>query len=490
MQLGLQHSYATLPPRFWATARPAAVPEPRLVVLNRPLAQELGLDPGAVTDHAAALFSGNELPEDAQPIAMAYAGHQFGAFVPSLGDGRAILLGELRDRQGVLRDLQLKGAGTTPWSRNGDGRAVLGPMLREYLISEAMHALGIPSTRSLAVVATGEHVFRDRLLPGAVLTRVASSHVRVGTFQYFAARGDEAGLRALLDYVIARHDPQAGTAASPALAVLTAVSARQAQLLASWMCVGFIHGVMNTDNMTISGETIDYGPCAFMDEYDPRTVFSSIDHGGRYAYINQPAIAQWNLARLAETLLPLIDPDVDRAVASATAVVQAFAPQFDAAFLAGMRRKLGLTIAQDEDAALVRDLLAALQGAGADFTLSFRRLAEAASAGSERDDALLLLFPQPDAMRAWLVRWRERLAREPQISPQQRAAAMRQANPAFIPRNHRVQAALDAAEAGDEAPFHELLAVLQQPYADQPARAHYGTPPQPQERVLRTFCGT
>ncbi|MEP7311770.1 MAG: protein adenylyltransferase SelO family protein, partial [Pseudomonadota bacterium] len=349
MRFGFEHSYAALPPGFFVEVRPTPVADPHLVVFNRPLAGYLGLDPGAVEREAAGIFSGNTLPEDARPISMAYAGHQFGHFVPQLGDGRAILLGELRGGDGALRDVQLKGSGLTPWSRGADGRAALGPMLREYLISEAMHALGIPTTRSLAVVTTGERVRREDSLPGAILARVAASHVRVGTFQYFAARADVASLRHLLDYVIARHYPQAREAPVPALAVLQQVADRQAALIAGWMLVGFIHGVMNTDNMTISGETIDYGPCAFMDHYDPATVFSSIDQRGRYAYENQPAIAQWNLARFAETLLPIIDTESSKAVDLAMGVLDPFIARFDALFLAGMRSKLGLAGADDTD---------------------------------------------------------------------------------------------------------------------------------------------
>src|SRR5918995_901263 len=329
MRLGFEHSYASLLPSFYERVLPTPVKDPQLVIFNRSLANELGLK-SDVEREAATLFSGNQLPEDSNPIAMAYAGHQFGSFVPQLGDGRAILLGELKGRDGVLRDIQLKGAGPTPFARNGDGRAALGPMLREYLISQAMHALRIPTTRSLAVVATGEQVFRERPLPGAVLTRVAASHIRVGTFQYFAARGDSDAIRALLDYVIARHYPDARQASIPALAALQAVAQRQASLIADWMRVGFIHGVMNTDNMAIAGETIDYGPCAFMDHFHPNTVFSSIDRVGRYSYANQPAIAQWNLARFAETLLPLIDADVDNAVALAMEVLESFTTEFNA----------------------------------------------------------------------------------------------------------------------------------------------------------------
>jgi uncharacterized protein YdiU (UPF0061 family) len=489
MRLGFQHTYYALPSRFFAAVKPARVADPQLVVFNTALARDLGLEPEALEREAAAMLSGNELPEDANPLAMAYAGHQFGAFVPRLGDGRAILIGELRGRDGVLRDIQLKGSGLTPFSRNGDGRAVLGPMLREYIISEAMHALGIPTTRSLAVVTTGERVYREEILPGAILTRVAASHIRVGTFQYFASRGDKEGLQALLEYVIARHYPAAREANSPALAVLQEVTRRQVALMADWMLVGFIHGVMNTDNMAISGETIDYGPCAFMDEYDPKTVFSSIDRNGRYAYANQPAIAQWNLARFAETLLPLIDPNTETAVSLATETLDPFMDQFDSLFLAGMRRKLGLTSARDGDAELVRNFLTAMQESHADFTLTFRRLALAAEDSAEETRLRESFSPESD-IQGWLRTWRERLAHDPQ-SATERVTLMRAASPAFIPRNHRVEAALKAAESGDYGPFRKLLGIVQHPYDDQPANAsEYGQPPQPSERVLQTFCGT
>jgi uncharacterized protein YdiU (UPF0061 family) len=485
MRLGFEHSYSALPPRFYMAVAPTPVANPQLVLFNKPLARELGLDPDAIEPRAALLFSGNELPEDANPIAMAYAGDQFGTFVPRLGDGRAILLGEIKGQDGVLRDVQLKGAGLTPFSRTADGRAALGPMLREYLISEAMHALGIPTTRSLAVVATGEQVLREDVLPGAVLTRVAASHVRVGTFQYFAARSDQEGLRELLDYVVARHYPAAREAASPALAVLKAVAERQARLVAQWMLVGFIHGVMNTDNMAISGETIDYGPCAFMDEYDPKTVFSSIDHRGRYAYANQAAVAQWNLARFADTLVPLIDADADKAVAPAADVIHGFIDQFNTHLLDGLRAKIGLSTVEPADSDLIRRLLSAMH-AHADFTLTFRRLAQAVGPGDESTQ----LFPQTPGMQSWLRDWRERLAREP-LDSAERAARMRRVNPAFIPRNHRVDAALTAAsERGDLEPFRRLLAILERPYDDQPESAEYQEPPQPEERVLQTFCGT
>lgn len=489
MRLGFQHSYAALPARLYARVAPTAVPDPKLVVFNTSLARDLGLDPDLLEHEAPAMLSGNRLPEDADPLAMAYAGHQFGGFVPSLGDGRAILLGELRDRDGTLRDVQLKGAGLTPFSRNGDGRAALGPMLREYLISEAMHALGIPTTRSLAVVTTGQQVYRESALPGAILTRVAASHIRVGTFQYFAARGDHDALRALLEYVIARHYPEAAEAQVPALSVLASVAQRQATLIADWMLVGFIHGVMNTDNMSIAGETIDYGPCAFMDAYDPNTVFSSIDHQGRYAFRNQPVIAQWNLARLAETLLPLIDPQPEKAVELATAVIAPFIAEFDARFLAGMRRKIGLAEFAAGDDDLARRLLSLMAKSHADFTLTFRALALTAENPAEEPRLREMLAPESADIGSWLDDWRSRMARD-QKPRDERVAGMLAANPAFIPRNHRVQAALDAAEAGDYEPLRILLGVIQHPFEAQPERSQYAEPPQPSERVLQTFCGT
>lgn len=489
MRLGFQHSYAALPDRFYARVDPTPVVAPQLVVLNTPLAEDLGLEVEVIEPLAAALLSGSELPEDARAIAMAYAGHQFGVFVPQLGDGRAMLLGELEGRDGLLRDLQLKGAGLTPFSRNGDGRAALGPMLREYLVSEAMHALGVPTTRSLAVVTTGEQVFRDRAaLPGAVLTRVAASHARVGTFEYFAARGDQDAVRELLGYVIERHYPEAADAGQPALTVLKRVTQRQVALVADWMLLGFIHGVMNTDNMAISGETIDYGPCAFMDEYDPRTVYSSIDHNGRYAYANQPLIAQWNLARFAETLLFLIDPDPERAVSLATQVIAPFITQFDNRFLAGMRNKIGLFSAMDGDAELVKRLLNAMQHAHADFTLTFHGLTLAAQSGSE-ESRLRELFAGSAELDDWLRDWQRRLASDPQ-TVSERVASMRAVNPIFIPRNHRVQAVLDAADGGDYGPFRKLYAILKRPYDDQAGVDEYTRPPRPAERVLQTFCGT
>ncbi len=483
------NSYARLPQTFFAPIHPTPVAEPWLIKFNRPLAEELGLDADALERDGAAIFSGNRIPEGAEPLAMAYSGHQFGSFNPQLGDGRAILLGEVIDIHGKRRDIQLKGSGPTPYSRRGDGRAALGPVLREYIVSEAMHALGIPTTRALAAVVTGEPVQREQLLPGGVVTRVAASHIRVGTFQLFTSRGDAEGLKHLADHVIARHYPQAAAAERPYLALLEAVVSAQASLIARWLQVGFIHGVMNTDNCAVSGETIDFGPCAFLDEYNPSKVFSSIDRGGRYAYANQPSIGQWNLTRLAETLLPLIDTDEDKAIALATAAINAYGAAFQNQWLAGMTAKIGLTGQEDADLALVQSLLSAMHAGEADFTLSFRRLCDAAE-NTDADAAFLALFADPDSARTWLADWRARLSRDPQ-TPAARAAAMRRVNPAFIPRNHRIEQAIAAAIGdGDFSLFEALVEVLANPYEDQPKFAALATPPQPQERVLRTFCGT
>src|ERR687890_105587 len=425
------NTYARLPDRFYARIEPEAVIAPKLIRLNRDLADHLGLDPAwLASPEGVEVLAGNRVPGGAEPIALAYAGHQFGHFVPQLGDGRAILLGEVVDRNGIRRDIQLKGSGPTPFSRRGDGRAALGPVLREYLLSEAMAALGLPTTRALAAVLTGEKVIRETLLPGAVLTRVASSHVRVGTFQFFAARQDVEGLRLLADYVIGRHYPQAAQSDGPYRAFLDQVIAAQADLIARWLHIGFIHGVMNTDNMSIAGETIDYGPCAFMDAYDPATVFSSIDQQGRYAYGNQPRIALWNLTRLAEALLPLLSEDEEKAVAEASEALEAFAGKFEAAYHAGLRLKLGLLTEREEDPTLASDLLKAMAENQADFTLTFRHLSDAA-AGLEGDEAVRNLFINPLAYDAWAARWRERLRLEPQDGAS-RQAAMRAVNPAFI----------------------------------------------------------
>jgi serine/tyrosine/threonine adenylyltransferase len=484
------NSYARLPEHFFARLSPTAVAKPRLIKFNESLASELGLDARALEpDELAAIFAGNVIPPGAEPIAMAYAGHQFGNFVPQLGDGRAILLGEVVDRNGERRDVQLKGAGRTPFSRRGDGRATLGPVLREYLVSEAMHALGIPATRALAAVSTGETVFRDRPLPGAVLTRVASSHIRIGTFQYFAARGDMEAAKRLSGYVIDRHFPEARDSERPTLALLQIVVERQALLVARWMHIGFIHGVMNTDNTALSGETIDFGPCAFLESYDPATTFSAIDELGRYAYGNQPTMAQWNLARFAETLLPLLDPNPERAVEIANEAISMFTTRFQEHWLAGMRAKLGLFRNEEGDLELARALLRVMHENAADFTLTFRRLCDAAV--DERADVnLRALFANPAAYDNWASRWRSRLAAE-RLDPDARAQAMRAVNPAFIPRNHRVEQALDAAiEYGDFSPFAELLTVLSRPYEDQAVFADYANPPDADERVFRTFCGT
>ncbi|HEY0803050.1 MAG TPA: YdiU family protein [Steroidobacteraceae bacterium] len=486
-------SYASLPERFFARVAPTPVAQPRLVKFNEALADDLNAAPPGVetlarVDALAGEYSGNALPAGTVPIAMAYAGHQFGHFVPQLGDGRAILLGEMRDRAGVCRDIQLKGCGRTPYSRSGDGRAALGPMLREYLVSEAMHALGIPTTRALAVVTTGEFVRREQALPGAILTRVAASHVRVGTFEYFAARGDVAGIQILADYVIERHYPHIARHRTPYLALLAEVVARQASLIAGWMHVGFIHGVMNTDNMAVSGEAIDFGPCAFVDAFDPAAVFSSIDESGRYAYGNQPHAAAWNLARFAETLLPIIDTNLQRAIELASEAISGFTALYADYWLAGMRRKLGLSTNEEEDRALTDDLLDAMHRNQADFTLTFRGLCDAAA---EQDEAQVrALFGNARDYDEWAQRWRARLARE-SMAPMGRAAAMRRVNPAYIPRNHRIEQVIGAAlERSDFAPFEELSTVLSQPYRAQAGFASYAEPPRPSERVLQTFCGT
>jgi uncharacterized protein YdiU (UPF0061 family) len=482
--LPFDNSYARLPERFYARLAPTPVAQPRLIKLNTPLAAELGLDAGLLASpQGVQMLAGNLMATGSEPIALAYAGHQFGNFVPQLGDGRAILLGEVVDTHGRRRDIQLKGSGPTPFSRRGDGRAALGPVLREYIVSEAMARLGIPTTRSLAAVTTGEPVFRETTLPGAVLTRVASSHIRVGTFQFFAARGDVEALRLLADHVIARHCPDA-LGEDRYRQLFDRVVGRQAELVARWMLVGFIHGVMNTDNCSIAGETIDYGPCAFMDAYDPKTVFSSIDHGGRYAYANQPRIAHWNLARFGETLLPLLGDDSDRALAIANEVLATFQPRFGTTLLTGLRRKLGLFTDEEGDATLAQDLLNAMTAGAADFTLVFRKL------DPESDARVRTLFSTPEAYDAWAVRWRERIAREPQDAATRRDA-MRSVNPAYIPRNHRVEAALAAAiEREDFAPFEELLQVLDKPFEERPQFAGYAEPPLPAERVCQTFCGT
>ena len=487
--LTLENSYALLPERFFARLPPTRVAAPRMVKLNAALARELGLDVDFLASpEGVEILAGNRVPEGAEPIAMAYAGHQFGGFSPQLGDGRAILLGEVIDRNGNRRDIQLKGSGPTPYSRRGDGRAALGPVLREYIIGEAMSTLGVPTTRALAAVTTGEPVMRETVLQGAVLTRVAASHIRVGTFQFFAVRGDVEGLKALADYVIARHYPELANDANPYGALLNRVMERQAALVAQWMQIGFIHGVMNTDNVAVSGETIDYGPCAFMDTYDPATVYSSIDQHGRYAYGNQPIVAQWNLARLAEALLPLLGDDKETALPIAQAAIDAYPGRFEAAFAAGFRRKLGLREAHAEDPVLIKDFLDLMTANKADFTLTFRRLSDAAGDPSSDSEARAL-FADPEAFDAFAVRWRERLAQEGG-DPAERTADMKATNPAFIPRNHLVEEALSAAADGNVQPFERLLTVLARPFDDQPDAADYALPPRPEQVVRATFCGT
>ncbi|MEZ4282805.1 MAG: YdiU family protein [Myxococcota bacterium] len=483
-------SYARALPELAEPWRAESVPAPSLVVANASLASELGIPVDWVaSEDGLALLAGNALAPGSVPIAMAYAGHQFGGYSPRLGDGRALLLGEAFDRSGRRLDLHLKGSGRTPFARGGDGKAAIGPMLREFLMGEAMHALGIPTTRALAVIATGEWVVREEKLPGAVLVRLAASHLRVGTFEYAASTGDRGLLRRLLDYAIERHFPEAARAEVPALAFYDAVVARQAELVARWMAVGFIHGVMNTDNTTISGETIDYGPCAFMDRHDPRTVFSSIDHGGRYAYGNQPGILQWNLARLAEALLPLIDEDESRAVARATAILEAFAQRFQRAWQAALDAKLGLRADRADSAeaiALREGLSPFMTGQKIDHTLFFRRLAGAVRG----DDApVRALFEDPKAFDAWAEDWRALLpsGREERAEV---ASAMDRVNPIYVPRNHRVEAALEAATAGDLAPFHTLLGVLEQPFEERPGLEAFSEPAPADAPPYRTYCGT
>jgi uncharacterized protein YdiU (UPF0061 family) len=467
--------------------QPTAVPAPRLLALNADLAVELGLDPAALASpEGVAVLAGNRVPTGAVPVAMAYAGHQFGNYSPRLGDGRALLLGEIATASGH-RDIHLKGSGRTPFARGGDGKAAVGPMLREYLIAEAMHALGIPTTRALAVVATGERIMREGSLPGAVLTRVAASHLRVGTFEFAARLGDGSVLPRLVQHAITRHHPAAAEASNPALALLEGVVEAQASLVAQWMLVGFIHGVMNTDNTTISGESIDFGPCAFMDQYDPRTVFSSIDHGGRYAFGNQPSIAQWNLARLAETLLAQIDADSDKAVAAATEVLQGFPDRFHAHWQAGMRAKLGLASATDADRDLFDGWLSLLGAQRVDYTSAFRALAD----HLRGDPApLLAALGQGEAVDGWLATWQSRLAAD-SLDPHAVAAAMDRVNPRHIPRNHHVERVLDAATMGDLQPFEEFLEVVRRPYDSVAEWAHFAEPaPETFARFHQTFCGT
>ncbi len=486
MPFKFDNTYARLPEAFGARVNPAKVGAPELIRFNPELAEELGLDRERLEGgEALEYLSGNRIAEGAEPIAMAYCGHQFGNFVPQLGDGRALLLGEVVDRNGVRRDIQLKGSGQTPFSRRGDGLSALGPVLREYIVSEAMHALGVPTTRALAAIASGDQVFRETPVPGGVFTRIARSHMRVGTFQWFAARSDEDNLRILADYVINRLYPNARESKEPFRALLDSVIERQAELVAQWMSLGFIHGVMNTDNMNVSGETIDFGPCAFMDEYHPQKKFSSIDHQGRYAFANQGPIAQWNLTRLAETLLPLLHTDRKQAISIAESSLDRFADLHNAALRRRFNAKIGLAGESEDDWELAQALLVAMAEGRADFTLVFRRLPAALKSGN--DEPLAELFSSSEKLNDWLKQWRDRIAES------QRADAgklMRQTNPIYIPRNHRIEEVIAAAYQGDYEPFHRLNDVLKKPFTEQPEFTEFEAAPKPDEIVCATFCGT
>ena len=475
----LESTYAELPAVFFSKLSPTPVSQPEIVIFNEKLADEIGLDlSGMDGEERTKLLSGNLVPDGTEPLAQAYAGHQFGNFT-MLGDGRAIVLGEHLTPSGQRLDLQFKGSGRTPYSRGGDGRAALGPMLREYLISEAMHALGVPTTRSLAVVTTGETVYRENELPGAILTRIAGSHIRVGTFEYASLHEDKAITQALLDYLIDRHFPEIKEKENKALALLEAVIEQQADLITHWMRVGFIHGVMNTDNMALSGETIDYGPCAFMDVFAPDTVFSSIDHKGRYAYANQPFIAQWNLARLAESLLPLMHDEREDAIGMAEDSLNSFEQIYKAKWLAMMGSKLGLAETKKEEESLITDLLDWMHENGSDYTNTFRDLSKEELPDGE--------FYATENFQAWHTRWQARLGEEDLASS---LALRKSVNPAVIPRNHKVEEALQAGEDGDHKPFHDLLKALDNPYEDGDHLTPYQSPPKPEEKVLQTFCGT
>lgn len=486
MPFAFDNSYSSLPDAFFSRVKPTAVNSPTLIQLNEDLASQLGIDVGRLNSpEGLETLAGNRIPEGSQPLAMAYSGHQFGGFSPQLGDGRAILLGEVVSRGGERYDIQLKGSGQTPYSRRGDGRSALGPVLREYIVSEAMAALGVPTTRALAAVATGEDVIRQGPEPGGVFTRVASSHIRIGTFQWFASREDHENLKVLTDYVINRHYPDARSNENPYVAFLDGVIERQAQLIAHWMQLGFIHGVMNTDNMTVSGETIDFGPCAFMDTYHPEKKFSSIDQQGRYAFGNQGPIGHWNLTRLAETLLPLLDDDLQKAIATAEASLEQFQGLYESTLQNRFMAKIGIEAGDSDDWSMVENLLSIMAEGEADYTLVFRHLVDALK--DDIDEAVTSLFNQPEAISVWLSDWRTRLQ---QSDRDQAVALMKSSNPVFIPRNHRVEEAIQAGYAGDFAPFKRLNQVLQNPFAEQPDFAEYEKAPTPDEVVQATFCGT
>lgn len=485
------NSYADLPERFHQKVNPTKVNDPSMIQFNTELAAELGL-PNLDEASLVQIFSGNQVPEGAEPLAQAYAGHQFGHFVPQLGDGRAILLGEIIDKDGKRRDLQLKGSGRTQFSRSGDGRAWLGPVIREYIVSEAMYALGVPSTRSLAAVLTGEDIYRESKLPGAILTRVASSHIRIGTFEYFAARRDTEGIRTLANYVIDRHYPEIKEATNPYETLLQTVSQKQSDLILEWMSFGFVHGVMNTDNMSVAGETIDYGPCAFMDSYDPDTVFSSIDRYGRYAYQNQAAIVKWNLSCFANTLLPLIHSDQQIAIDMCSKILDSFESEFSEKLLSRFLRKIGIEKQSESDNQLVSDLLNLMYKFKADFTLCFRYLSDILLEDSD-SSKFYALFDDVDSCRAeldlWIGKWRLRLQEEGDIDTV--AMKMKKLNPAFIPRNHRIEEAIQQAhQHHDFSYMKKLLEILSNPFKDQDSEMEYMQPPINKNQAYVTFCGT
>ena len=482
------NSYVKLPERFYARQAPVPVSDPTLIRVNHELAELLGIDTAwLASEEGVSTIAGNHVPEGAEPIATVYAGHQFGSFNPRLGDGRAILLGEVIGTDGERYDVQLKGSGITPFSRNGDGRAPLGPILREYLVSEAMAALGVATSRTLAAVTTGDGVYREQRLPGGVLIRVAKSHIRIGTFQYFASTQDLDALKVLIDHVVARHYPDVAETENPALALFEQVARRLARLVADWQTVGFIHGVMNTDNMLLSGETIDFGPCAFLDGYDSGAVFSSIDHGSRYAYRNQPAITQWNLACLGQSLLPFIMDDEAEATEAAQTVLNAFPEYYMTSYLKRLREKFGLSQARDEDETLMQEFLDLLESGRHDFTLAFRRLSDLAA--DPDAESVSDLFDFPESFNPWLARWQQRCASE-FTDATQRQQQMRATNPAFIARNHLVEQAIAEAYAGDLSFFHRLHERLQKPFSYDAQDAALATPPKPHEIVQQTFCGT
>ncbi len=488
--VGFDNSYARLPAQFFSRQLPTPVAAPAFIRVNSALAQRLRIDVDWLASaDALQVFAGNRIPVGAEPIATVYAGHQFGGWNPQLGDGRAILLGEVIGSDGQRYDMQLKGSGQTPYSRMGDGRSPLGPVLREYIVSEAMAAFGVPTTRSLAAVSSGENVVRDELLPGAVLTRVASSHIRIGTFQYFSARNDIDAVRLLADHVIARHYPELAHMENRYLALLHAVIARQAQLIAQWQQLGFIHGVMNTDNMLVCGETIDYGPCAFMDAFNPNQVYSSIDQRGRYAFRNQPPIAHWNLSWLAQSLLPLLAEDEQKAVPIAQAALDTFASEFHAAYTDVMLKKIGFSESSDEAIALLEDLLRRMTEANADYTLTLRRLAELVDPNAEIADSIAALVELPPSFADWIERWQQQLSLEAGDLAE-RQQMMLALNPVFIPRNHLIEEAIAAAMANDYAPFHQLVDVLAAPYRYAAKFSRYALPPTPGQIVTKTFCGT